>query len=113
MKDKRRYPLLFILLSLLLNTACTMIDDEVVLLENEPEITIEDFLGSSKQSSTSELKGKPRQSPVTPKKEKVIESWESFYAENLPVIAAIPERNIYLYGIKPSGVILYIDGEGH
>lgn len=29
------------------------------------------------------------------------------------MIAAIPERNIYLYGIKPSGVILYIDGEGH
>lgn len=47
------------------------------------------------------------------KEEKVVKSWEEFQASNLPLIAAIPERDIYLYGIKPRGVILYVEGSGH
>jgi len=45
--------------------------------------------------------------------EKVIESWDEFNASNLPLISAIPERSIYLYAIKPSGVVLYVEGSGH
>ncbi len=47
------------------------------------------------------------------KEENVVKSWEEFQASNLPLIAAIPERDIYLYGIKPRGVILYVEGNGH
>lgn len=45
-------------------------------------------------------------------KEKVVKMPEEFDASNLPLISAIPNRNIYLYAIKPNGVILYIDGKG-
>lgn len=47
------------------------------------------------------------------RKEKVVESWEDFEASRLPLIAAIPERDIYLYGVKPRGVVLYVKGTGH
>ena len=47
------------------------------------------------------------------KMEKVVESVEEYEASNFPLIAAIPDRNIYLYGVKPGGVILYVEGTGH
>lgn len=46
-------------------------------------------------------------------KEKVVESGEEFDASNLPLISAVPDKNIYLYAVKPKGVVLYIDGKGH
>lgn len=47
------------------------------------------------------------------RKEKVIKTVEEFDISNLPLISAISDRNIYLYGIKPNGVILYVEGKGH
>lgn len=47
------------------------------------------------------------------KEEKVIQSFEDYAASNLPLISTISDKNIYLYGIKPTGVVLYVDGRGH
>lgn len=45
--------------------------------------------------------------------EKVVSSWEEFFATDQPLISAIPEKNIYLYGLVhdeyPDGVVLYWD----
>lgn len=45
--------------------------------------------------------------------QKVIDSIEDYNSTNLPVIAALPNDNIYLYGIKPSGTVLYYKNSGH
>jgi len=44
---------------------------------------------------------------------KVVESWEEYEASDLPLISAIPDKKIYLYAIKPKGVVLYFEGKGH
>jgi hypothetical protein len=44
---------------------------------------------------------------------KVVQSVEEFKASNFPLIASIPKNDIYLYGIKPKGVVLYINGVGY
>ena len=43
----------------------------------------------------------------------VIKSWEEYEAQKVPLIAAIPDKNIFLYGIKDKGVILYYNNTGH
>lgn len=43
----------------------------------------------------------------------VIKSWEEYEAQKIPLIAAIPDKNIFLYGIKDNGVILYYNNTGH
>ncbi|EMS73935.1 hypothetical protein [Ruminiclostridium cellobioparum] len=43
----------------------------------------------------------------------VIKSWEEYEAQKIPMIAAIPDKNIFLYGKKDSGVILYCNSTGH
>jgi hypothetical protein len=48
--------------------------------------------------------------------QKVIDSYEEYRDTNFPLIAAIPEKNIYLYAIKSlgyKGVVLYVNGVGH
>jgi len=47
------------------------------------------------------------------KKGNVINSWEEFEASQLPLIAALPEKDIFLYAVKPRGVILYVKDTGH
>ncbi len=44
---------------------------------------------------------------------KVISSWEEFEAQRFPLIAAIPDKNVYLYAIRNHGVILYYNNIGH
>ena len=45
--------------------------------------------------------------PIIQNSKKVISSWEEFNFYDIPLIASIPEKEIFLYGIKPnSGVIL-------
>lgn len=45
---------------------------------------------------------------------KAITTVEEYDSVDLPIISAIPERNIYLYGIKDNkGVVLYVNGIGH
>ncbi len=45
---------------------------------------------------------------------KVISSWEEYEAQRFPLIAAIPDKNVFLYGIKDNnGVILYFNNIGH
>ncbi|OPX46292.1 hypothetical protein CLHUN_01080 [Ruminiclostridium hungatei] len=44
----------------------------------------------------------------------VIKTWEQYESAKIPLIAALPERNLYLYGLKDKvGVILYYNGAGH
>ncbi len=43
----------------------------------------------------------------------VIKSWEEYEVQKVPLIAAIPDKNIFLYGIKDKGVILYYNNTGH
>lgn len=112
-KCKVLFFLIFFMSVCLSLSACTIQDHKIIIPAKEQKITIEHFLGTADDSLSSQQKGLKKGSPVAPKKEKVIESWEGFNAANLPVIAAIPDKNIYLYGIKPSGVILYVDGNGH
>ena len=44
---------------------------------------------------------------------KVISSWEEYEAQRFPLIAAIPDKNVYLYAIRNHGVILYYNNIGH
>lgn len=46
-------------------------------------------------------------------KDRVVNYWEEFEASRIPLIAALPEKDIYLYAVKPKGVILYVKGTGH
>ncbi|KJR45460.1 hypothetical protein UF75_4136 [Desulfosporosinus sp. I2] len=50
---------------------------------------------------------------IAKKEKKVVGSWDEFNASDLPLISSIPERNIYLYGKKPTGVVLCIEGREH
>ena len=45
--------------------------------------------------------------------EKVIDSWDDYDASKLPLISAIFDRGIYLYGIKSDGVALYVGDSVH
>lgn len=49
----------------------------------------------------------------TAQKDRVVGSWEEYEASRLPLIAALPEKDIYLYAVKPRGVILYTGDSGH
>lgn len=44
--------------------------------------------------------------------EKIIASQDEFNKTRFPLVASIPKENIYLYGIKPSGVVLYYKEKG-
>ncbi|HWQ29786.1 MAG TPA: hypothetical protein VN549_02260 [Negativicutes bacterium] len=46
-------------------------------------------------------------------KDKGVNCWEEFEAFRIPLIAALPEKDIYLYAVKPKGVILYVKDTGH
>ncbi|MDF2988716.1 MAG: hypothetical protein K0R50_4226 [Eubacterium sp.] len=43
----------------------------------------------------------------------VVKSWEEYEASKFPLLAAIPDKKIYLYGIKDEGTILYYNDKGH
>lgn len=51
-------------------------------------------------------------SQPTPQDRKVVDSHEEYDASDLPLIASIPDQNIYLYGIKPTGTVLNIRDTG-
>lgn len=44
--------------------------------------------------------------------EKIVTSQDEFNKTRFPLLASIPKENIYLYGIKPSGVVLYYKDKG-
>lgn len=44
--------------------------------------------------------------------ERVVKSFEEYHSARLPLIAAIPDRDIYLYGIKSGGVVLCVGDNG-
>ncbi len=67
----------------------------------EPESNIDDISES--------LKHQPSDTAT-----KVISSWEEYEAQRFPLIAAMPDKNVFLYGIKDNnGVILYYNNIGH
>ncbi len=44
----------------------------------------------------------------------VVKTWEQYEAEKVPLLAVLPDRRLYLYGLKDKGgVILYYNGTGH
>jgi len=45
--------------------------------------------------------------------DRAVSSWEEYEASRLPLVAALPEKDIYLYAVKPRGVILYTGDTGH
>jgi hypothetical protein len=57
--------------------------------------------------------GTNQQKPVIMDTREIAVSIEDFEKSDIPLIAVVPKRDIYLYGIKPFGVVLYVDGEGH
>lgn len=63
--------------------------------------------------SLADEKTAPNENETEINEEKVIESFEGYDASNIPLISAIADKNIYLYGIKPTGAVLYVDGRGH
>lgn len=58
-------------------------------------------------------KVEPSEDEAEIKEEKVIETPEDYDASNILLVSAIQDKNIYLYGIKPEGAVLYVDGTGH
>lgn len=73
---------------------------------NEPESTTANSQSSNDLISTEQNE----LASASQGEKKVIQSPEEFNASNLPLISAIPNRNIYLYGKKPKGVVLRVNG---
>lgn len=97
--------LLLTIICLFFASCSTKDESKPLPVINEQEKTIVSAQGITPEPA--------RQEPIPAKAEKVVESWEEYESSRFPLLAAIPDKNIYLYGIKSSGVILYVEEEGH
>lgn len=107
-KTKLLFVSAFFLLSCLLFTSCSDIDKSITqTIINEQEATFTSSLGTTNEATNQ------TEDIINRNTEKVIDSWDDYDASNLPLISAVFDRGIYLYGMKSDGVALYVGDSVH
>lgn len=111
--------MLLLLFACLLFTSCVVNDGivtQVAMNEQEESFSSPSSRSIKATNDTADEALNPPAKIIGKKIQKVINSWEEFDASDMPLIAAIPEKNIYLYpvkSVKDAQVALYVGESVH
>lgn len=88
---------IFILLTALLLTSCSVKENDTVQTVKVSDIST---VSTSMEAIASGTQKTITEAPNEEKPQQVIKSWEEYEASPRPLVAAIPEKDIFLYDIK-------------
>jgi len=109
----RKKPIVLCLIFIIIScSSCNYLDNKTAFEVQTPDVmnTVTPTISSTPAASSNAAKEEIL--PIN-QNQNVVKSWEEYDASYNPLIAAIPEKNIYLYAVKPQGVILYVNGIKH